>query len=201
MSAIEIIGDGSTRDRIAESAAALFADRGFAGVSMRDIADAVGIKAASLYNHFADKEELYQEALARGFADRLALMESALAITGTAEQRLRAAVRALADGNAYDSNSNKLLLRELLDGDATRLKRLSKRMFAGPYQQMVELFEELCPDVNSSFAAACLSAMLVGYYSLNPVLAFLSDSLPFDPEEVSTRMADLMLASRAGDGK
>ncbi len=34
-------------------------ERGYEGVSMRDIARAVGIKAASLYNHFASKEAIF----------------------------------------------------------------------------------------------------------------------------------------------
>ena len=37
----------------------LFSDRGYEGVSMRDIAGAVGIKASSLYNHFKSKEDIF----------------------------------------------------------------------------------------------------------------------------------------------
>lgn len=39
----------------------LFSRNGYDGVSMRDIASAVGIKAASIYNYFAGKEELLDE--------------------------------------------------------------------------------------------------------------------------------------------
>ena len=39
-------------------ASALFKDRGFSAVTMRDIAKAMGIKAASLYNHIKNKEEI-----------------------------------------------------------------------------------------------------------------------------------------------
>ncbi len=48
-----------TKERIVEEAFALFASRGFHAVSVRDIASAVGIKDASLYNHFSGKQALF----------------------------------------------------------------------------------------------------------------------------------------------
>lgn len=50
---------GDTRERIVAEAFALFAERGYHAVSVRDIAAAVGIKDASLYNHFAGKQALF----------------------------------------------------------------------------------------------------------------------------------------------
>lgn len=49
----------NTKDTIMCQALTLFANRGYEGVSMRDIASAVGIKAASLYNHFSSKEDIF----------------------------------------------------------------------------------------------------------------------------------------------
>ncbi len=51
----------SKRDNITEQAAALFKERGYSAVSMNDIADKVGVKAASLYNHIKSKEDILQE--------------------------------------------------------------------------------------------------------------------------------------------
>jgi|LSQX01.3.fsa_nt_gb AcrR family transcriptional regulator len=49
----------NTKKAVIYHALALFSDRGYDGVSMRDIASAVGIKAASLYNHFKSKEDIF----------------------------------------------------------------------------------------------------------------------------------------------
>ncbi|WP_267618580.1 TetR/AcrR family transcriptional regulator [Gordonia bronchialis] len=49
------------RDEIVATAAAYFADHGYSNAGMRDIAEAVGIKGASLYNHFHSKEEILYE--------------------------------------------------------------------------------------------------------------------------------------------
>jgi AcrR family transcriptional regulator len=47
-----------TKDRIINTAIILFSEKGYSKVSVRDIANLVGIKAASLYNHFRSKEEI-----------------------------------------------------------------------------------------------------------------------------------------------
>jgi AcrR family transcriptional regulator len=47
-----------TKRRILEATTTMFAKRGFNGVSMRDIADAVDIQPASIYSHFASKEAI-----------------------------------------------------------------------------------------------------------------------------------------------
>lgn len=49
-----------TKSVILETALGLFASKGYDGVTMREIAAEVGIKAASIYKHFAGKEEIFQ---------------------------------------------------------------------------------------------------------------------------------------------
>ncbi len=51
----------SKKQAIQVAAAKLFRDRGYAATSMRDLADAVHLKASSLYNHISGKEEILKE--------------------------------------------------------------------------------------------------------------------------------------------
>jgi len=49
------------KENILDEAAHLFRQKGFSATSVQDIASAVGIKAASLYNHISSKQEILQE--------------------------------------------------------------------------------------------------------------------------------------------
>lgn len=49
----------TTKERIVYESLRLFSNKGYDGVSMREIAAAVGIKGASIYNHFKGKEDIF----------------------------------------------------------------------------------------------------------------------------------------------
>lgn len=49
----------NTKKRIIEKSLTLFSKRGYNAVTVRDIASAVGIKASSLYNHFENKQDIF----------------------------------------------------------------------------------------------------------------------------------------------
>lgn len=50
----------TTKEKIIGESLKLFSQKGYDGVSIREIAAAVGIKGASLYNHFKGKEEIFK---------------------------------------------------------------------------------------------------------------------------------------------
>jgi AcrR family transcriptional regulator len=66
-----------------DAAAELFSSRGYAATSTRMIADSVGIRQASLYYHFGNKEELLEELLAATVRPSLAYAATLDGATGT----------------------------------------------------------------------------------------------------------------------
>ena len=62
----------SRKDVIVSKAATLFREKGYKAASMRDLAEAVGVEAASLYNHIKSKSELLHE-LVFSVANKLVL--------------------------------------------------------------------------------------------------------------------------------
>jgi AcrR family transcriptional regulator len=76
------------RERILEQAHALFLDRGYAEVSMQQIADASGLRKASIYHHFRDKDELFAEIVLRAMQAMRHTIEGYIALGGTLPELL-----------------------------------------------------------------------------------------------------------------
>lgn len=77
------------RDEIVALARKLFAEQGYVGTSMRDIADASGLLPGSLYTHFTSKATLVGEIVTGFYGELLAAQKQAMAEPGTGAERLR----------------------------------------------------------------------------------------------------------------
>lgn len=110
-----------------DAAAALFARRGYAATSMRDIALAVKMLPGSLYYHFASKEELLVAVYEAGVEELAGAVRSAVAMDGTPWERLGAACRAHLETVLRHSDYAQVLIRvypEDVPDAAERLRAL-----------------------------------------------------------------------------
>lgn len=65
----------SKKEEILKTAARMFREKGYAGTSMRDLAEKIGIEAASLYNHIHSKGEILEEIISSISRDCLEQLE------------------------------------------------------------------------------------------------------------------------------
>ncbi|OZM83082.1 TetR/AcrR family transcriptional regulator [Pseudonocardia sp. MH-G8] len=89
-----------TRERLLDAALTLFATKGFAATSVREIAESIGIRDSGIYSHFASKQAIFDTLLREAGLldlallglrqDELARMSPAAAITNLAEQITKA---------------------------------------------------------------------------------------------------------------
>lgn len=75
-----------TRRRILKTASALFAQRGFAGTSIRDISDELGLTKAALYYHFASKDDILAALVTEPLTAMRAVMETSRDLTDRAQR-------------------------------------------------------------------------------------------------------------------
>jgi AcrR family transcriptional regulator len=82
----------TAREEILDAAAELFTTHGYANTSTRRIADAVGVRQASLYHHFATKDDILDALLAGTVDEPLRLAAELLEEDGAAAARLHALI-------------------------------------------------------------------------------------------------------------
>ena len=91
-----------SKERIKREAMRLFVEHGVDAVSMRDIAEAAGMKAPSLYTHFSGREELIGDIFFASYAEYGRRLAEAEATHRRFLRKLEAMVRAICALNAED---------------------------------------------------------------------------------------------------
>jgi len=108
---------GDTRERIANAAAELFAERGFARTSIRQIAERASANSALIYYYFGSKQGLL-ESLVAGLQTLVrSNLERAVAGPGGARERLERFIRLQVRLIRRRAPLARLVLREVLNGN------------------------------------------------------------------------------------
>jgi AcrR family transcriptional regulator len=89
-----------SRDAIVGAAERLFLKRGFAGVSMDELAQEAGVARRTLYNQFASKDEIFREMLHRASTRLGSAFPPGIETQGDVEDVLRLIARAVLDFQA-----------------------------------------------------------------------------------------------------
>ncbi len=77
----------TTKERILNEALRLFSERGYSDVYVGDIAEAVGIKAPSLYKHYKGKQEIFDSCVEK-FYERMTQVRNDLLLPDTPQSEL-----------------------------------------------------------------------------------------------------------------
>lgn len=104
-----------TREKILEAAIHLFAERGYDGVSVRDIAGSVGIKASSLYKHYENKEAILESIFS--------FFKAKIGQTLIPEEHLRQVLKRLSP-EQYLENSFELFKQVMWSGDILKIAKV-----------------------------------------------------------------------------
>jgi AcrR family transcriptional regulator len=108
-------GSKPRREEILEHATRLFAERGYEGTSMGDLAALVGVRKASLFYHFASKDDLYAVSLERLVAAVSEALVTAANARGSFRERLDTMSDAVITVLGEQPFAARVLLREAMD--------------------------------------------------------------------------------------
>jgi AcrR family transcriptional regulator len=104
------------KEQLVQVAEVLFAQNGFAGASIRDIAVTAGVKIGSIYNFFSGKRELHSAVLEKAYGSLQSYVERAKVVDGDPEGNLRRVMTAVTNFFKEQPTAHRVILQELLVG-------------------------------------------------------------------------------------
>jgi AcrR family transcriptional regulator len=137
------------REQIIATAMRLFAERGYHGVSMDDIGEAVGMSGPSLYEHVAGKGDILLDAYDRAGALVVAGMANALAASNTSVDALDRLIRSYVDVAFGHVELLVVTRREGRALPATERPRLARRR-RDMHEQWAAVLRDLRPELTPS---------------------------------------------------
>jgi len=175
----------SRRDQILETAAELFAARGYHGVSVADLGAACGISGPALYKHFESKQAMLAEMLVSISEELLRVGQERVGAAGDAS----AALRALIDWHVAFALRHRPLIVvqdrdwESLPTDARERVRSLQREYVDLWAAQLRLLD---PELDLATARAMAHAAF-GLINSTPHSGLLPDD---QMRAVLTRMAE-----------
>lgn len=139
---------GDLANALTAAALAAVERHGAEGVSLRDLAQMLGVSRAAPYRHFVDRDALLAAVAARGFEDLIAVYEAALSSTGSGRDRLRHTLLGYMDFARRRTGLHALMFEsgllqrspppQILIAPATRAYELLWRAVRGAYPSATE---------------------------------------------------------------
>jgi TetR/AcrR family transcriptional regulator len=193
----------ATRDVILDAAERRFAERGFTGVSTRELAAEAGLRnQASLYDHFRNKRALYEAVLARGIDPVVAV----IAASGSAQRAASgdetpasgtdAFVDLLLDYLVEHPHLPRLIQRAALD-DSRYLRSALPRLLRPLYAQGMRVLaaaEGPWQGGELPHLAAGLYLLIFGYFASAKLLETVLDGDPLSPGAIARQRRFVKIA-------
>ena len=160
------------KEKLLAAATRLFAEKGFAGVSIRQLAEAAGVNSAMISYYYGGKEGLYEAVLATQYERLLEKFEAIADLKAPVEEK----IRQYAEVIRLNHTAEQPLMARLIQGELTSptacMEKVVRnytsriaRIVSGIVQQGVE-DGEFRQDIPPIFATLALAGMLNFYFIL-----------------------------------
>ena len=181
----------SRKEQIEKTATALFKTKGFSATSMRDLANELGIEAASIYSHIKSKEEILQRVCFRMAQEFFEAIDAAEAVDGSATERLQHAIAAHVRVLTKNTEASAVFLHEWrhlsepFHGEFLALRDKYEARFRRIIRTGIDSGEFSVPD--EKFAALTILS------GLNWIHTWYKPEGKMKPEEIADNLSAMLL--------
>jgi AcrR family transcriptional regulator len=160
----------------------------------------VELTPAALYYHFADKEQLYVDAVAYAFREVTGVLKSAIEAAATPLEQLESVVGVATKMLAKDKSLVRLMQWVKLDSDRQRLQKLGTTAFDELFLTIHKLVGKLGPGYNAGLLAVSIAGMVVFPFEVVDTCRFLPgyESKNDDPAVLSRHVVRLLHQGLSG---
>lgn len=189
----EVLSSSSRKEQVIRVAAELFREKGYVASSMRDLAQKLGIEAASLYSHIKSKEEILHILCFDMAADFMASLEEVEKQQGLpASEKLRKGIIGHIQVMAQDLTASAVFMNEhrhlsqpsLRDFLLMRIKYINR--FKGMIEEGVAT-GEFKQSIDKKLAVMTL------FSSLNWMPMWYDPKAAIEPVELGFQLADMLI--------
>ncbi len=180
----------TTAERILDAAENLFAEKGYSAASLGEVADLVGIRTPSLYNHFRNKEALYQAVLERLLAEFSAPLEE-LGMAPVTYDRVFLWLETMVRQHHANPNLARLLQHAALSG-GPHTNEMIDRLFRPMFQPGAEIEGDTISLFKDSglqpWAVMALNNLVMSYVTMAPMYRDLLGQDPFSESALENQL-------------
>jgi len=177
----------------------LFAEHGYHGVSVNQVARAAGVSKANVFHHFPSKESLFLAALGNAAARRSAVLEAGLREDGDFSEGLGAFLTAHLESMNREETASRLIMRAVTERDLpVSARNLAEQLFNETCQRLIKGLSERQraghwrDDLSPEFVMFLLLAGNSYLFQTRRVLRHLPGcGFADDPESFARRAADV----------
>ncbi len=180
------------KERILAAADKLFSERGYDGVSARDLAREAGVTKAAVFYYFDGKDGLYAQVLRGYYAAHEAALSGALAVEGGLRERLHAVVDRYLDFVSENARYARMVQRQVAGGggDLELVRANLGVLLRGIEGALADVTPADGPLAARHFFVT-LSGAVINYFTYAPALEAVWGADPLSTEAVEERRAHL----------
>ena len=192
--------DKDAKEKLLAAAVPLFAEKGFAAVSIREVAEAAGVNSALISYYFGGKSGLYEAGLNEQFSVITVFLQSLGAQPLTPPEKIRGYARAVARAHQREPHLIYLWFREMAE-PSSPFRHIIVEKIAMAAQFLRETLLEgvrlglFRADVSPEYAVIGLAGMMNFFFAARPALSQMMPHMLLENEQYVETMAELFLHS------